>query len=80
LHVTRWKTWWKYFETSVEETQFKVESSDSGTRRRRSTLTLGYLMGDREESGIVAPKWYGYEALVCYVSIVAEEVQNLEDL
>jgi hypothetical protein len=41
----------------VEETQFKVESSDSGTRRRRSTLTLVYLMGDREENGIVAPKW-----------------------
>ncbi|MCI82857.1 hypothetical protein A2U01_0104131, partial [Trifolium medium] len=41
---------------------------------------LGYIMGDREESGIVAPKWYRYGALVCYVSIVAEEVQNLEPL
>ncbi|MCI48597.1 hypothetical protein A2U01_0069840, partial [Trifolium medium] len=65
------------FETLVEENRFEVESSDSGTRRRQSTLAVGYLMGDREESGIVAPKWYGYRAFVCYVSIVAEEVQNL---
>ncbi|MCI94293.1 hypothetical protein A2U01_0115591, partial [Trifolium medium] len=28
----------------------------------------------------VAPKWYGYGDRVGYVSIVAEEVQNLEDL
>ena len=52
-------------------------ASDSGTRRRQSTLALGYLV-DREESEIVAPKWYVYEDLVGYVSIVAEEVQNLE--
>ncbi|MCI56135.1 hypothetical protein A2U01_0077386, partial [Trifolium medium] len=52
----------------------------SGTRRRQSTLALGYLMGDRVESGIVAPKWYGYGDLVRYGLIVAEEVQNLEDL
>ncbi|PNX70668.1 hypothetical protein L195_g057624, partial [Trifolium pratense] len=52
----------------------------SGTRRRRSTLALGYQMGDREESCIVAPKWYSYGDLVGYVSIVAEEGQNLEDL
>ncbi|MCI77661.1 hypothetical protein A2U01_0098931, partial [Trifolium medium] len=37
-------------------------------------------MGDREKSGIVAQKWYGYRDLVGYVSIVAEEVHNLEDL
>jgi hypothetical protein len=43
-------------------------------------MALGYLMRGREESGIVAPKWYDYEDLVGYVSIVAEEVQNLEDL
>ena len=47
---------------------------------KHSTIALGYLMGGREESGIVAPKWYDYEDLVGYVSIVAEEVQNLEDL
>ncbi|MCI89137.1 hypothetical protein A2U01_0110425, partial [Trifolium medium] len=40
---------------------------------------FGYLMRDREKSGIVAPKWYGCGDLVGYVSIVAEEVQNLED-
>ncbi|MCI60233.1 hypothetical protein A2U01_0081488, partial [Trifolium medium] len=57
------------------------ESFTSGTRRRQSTLALGYLVRDREESGIVAPKWYGdYGDLVCHVSIVAEEVQNLKDL
>jgi hypothetical protein len=33
-------------------------------------------MRDREESDIDAPKWYDYEDLVCYVSIVVEEVQN----
>ncbi|MCI85514.1 hypothetical protein A2U01_0106793, partial [Trifolium medium] len=38
---------------TVVETQFEVESSDSGTRRRRSTLSLGYLKGDREKSGFV---------------------------
>jgi hypothetical protein len=43
--------------------------SDSGTRGRQSTLTLGYLMRDREESGIVATKWYGYEDLVYYVQL-----------
>ncbi|MCI86747.1 hypothetical protein A2U01_0108028, partial [Trifolium medium] len=48
------------------------------TRRRQSTLALGYLKGDREESDIVAPKWYTYGAIVCYVSIVAEEVQDLK--
>ena len=47
---------------------------------KHSTMALGYLMRGREESGIVAPKWYDYEDLVGYVSIVAEEVQNLEDL
>ncbi|MCI71792.1 hypothetical protein A2U01_0093055, partial [Trifolium medium] len=26
------------------------------------------------------PKWYGYGDLVGYVSILAKEVQNLEDL
>ncbi|MCI27559.1 hypothetical protein A2U01_0048758, partial [Trifolium medium] len=34
-------------------------------------------MRDRVESDIVAPKWYDYGDLVSYVSIVAEEVQNL---
>jgi hypothetical protein len=52
-----------------------VEPFDSGTRGIQ--LALGYLMVDREESVIVAPKWYDYEDLVCYVSIVAEEVQNI---
>ncbi|KAK2429918.1 glutathione S-transferase L3 [Trifolium repens] len=37
-------------------------------------MALGYLMRGREESGIVAPKWYDYEDLVGYVSIVAEEL------
>ena len=45
---------------------------------KHSTMALGYLMRGREESGIVAPKWYDYEDLVGYVSIVAEEVQDLE--
>ena len=44
---------------------------------KHSTMALGYLMRGREESGIVAPKWYDYEDLVDYVSIVAEGVQNL---
>jgi hypothetical protein len=44
------------FETLVEESRFEVEPSDSGTRGRLSTVALGYLMGDRDESGIVAPK------------------------
>jgi hypothetical protein len=39
--------------TLVEESQFEVEPSDSETRGRLSTLALGYLMGDREESGIL---------------------------
>ncbi|MCI91242.1 hypothetical protein A2U01_0112536, partial [Trifolium medium] len=45
----------------------------SGTRRRQSTLALGYLKGDREDSGMAMEP-------LCYVSIVAEEVQNSEDL
>jgi hypothetical protein len=48
----------------VEETQFEVESSESGTRGRQSTLTFGYLMGNGEESGIVEPNRYYYEHLV----------------
>jgi hypothetical protein len=64
----------------VEETQFEVESFISETIRRQSTLTLRYLLKDREDSGIVAPKKYCYEYLVCYVPIEAEKVQNLEDL
>ena len=56
------------------ETQFEVESSKSG---RLSTLTLGYLIGDREESGCVEPKG-NHGDLVGNVSIVAEEVQDLE--
>ena len=47
---------------------------------KQSTIALGYLMRDREESGIVASKWNGYGNLVGYVSIVTEEVQNLKDL
>ena len=31
---------------------------------KQSTIALGYLMRDREESGIVASKWYGYGNLV----------------
>ncbi|MCI12460.1 hypothetical protein A2U01_0033565, partial [Trifolium medium] len=42
--------------TLVEIAQFEVESSDSGTRRRQSTLAFVYLVRDGEESGIVAPK------------------------
>ncbi|PNX57687.1 hypothetical protein L195_g050530 [Trifolium pratense] len=53
-----------------------VESFTSGTRKRQSTLALGYL-GDWEESGSVAPKEFSYGDLVDYVSIVAEEVQNM---
>ncbi|MCI80251.1 hypothetical protein A2U01_0101522, partial [Trifolium medium] len=40
----------------------------------------GYLMGDREESGIVAPKGNDHGDLVCCVSIVAEEGQDLEKI
>ncbi|PNX84345.1 hypothetical protein L195_g040405 [Trifolium pratense] len=54
----------------------KVESFTSGTRKRKSTLALGYL-GDREESGSVAPKEFSYGDLVDYVPIMAEEVQNM---
>jgi hypothetical protein len=61
------------FKTLVEESQFEVEPSGSETRGRQSTLALDYLMEDREESGIVAPKWYDYEDLVGYVLIEAEE-------
>ena len=57
------------------ETQFEVESSKSG---RLSTLTLGYLIGDRDESGCVEPKGCNHGDLVGNVSIVAEEVQDLE--
>ncbi|MCI54279.1 hypothetical protein A2U01_0075528, partial [Trifolium medium] len=57
-----------------------MESSDSGTRRRQSTLAFGYLMGDREESGIVAPKGDDHGDLVCCVSIVTEEVQDHEKI
>ena len=31
---------------------------------KHSIIALGYLMGGREESGIVAPKGYDYEDLV----------------
>ncbi|MCI08818.1 hypothetical protein A2U01_0029899 [Trifolium medium] len=61
----------------MEKTQFKVESFTSGTRGRQSTLAPSYLVRDREGSDIVAPKKYSYGDLVCYVSIEAEEVQNL---
>ncbi|KAK2450625.1 hypothetical protein QL285_009738 [Trifolium repens] len=64
------------FETLVEF-QFEVESSDSGTRGGKPTLALGYLAGDREESGSVAPFGYDCEDLVGYVPIEAEEVQDL---
>ncbi|MCH90050.1 hypothetical protein A2U01_0010956, partial [Trifolium medium] len=47
------------------------------TRRRQSTLAHSYLVRDREVSDIVAPKKYGYGDLLYYVSIEAEEVQNL---
>ncbi|KAK2378990.1 hypothetical protein QL285_066836 [Trifolium repens] len=54
--------------------KFEVESSKSG---RLSTLTLGYLIGDREESCCVEPKG-NHGDLVGNISIVAEEVQGLE--
>ncbi|MCI30181.1 hypothetical protein A2U01_0051390, partial [Trifolium medium] len=38
---------------TLAETQFGVESSNSG---RQTTLTLGYVIRDWEESGIVEPK------------------------
>ncbi|MCI45496.1 hypothetical protein A2U01_0066735, partial [Trifolium medium] len=56
---------------TLVETQFEVESSNSG---RQSTLAFGYLIGDREESGIVEPNGYDHGDLVGYISIVAEEV------
>ncbi|MCI72154.1 hypothetical protein A2U01_0093417, partial [Trifolium medium] len=37
-------------------------------------------MGDKEKSGIVEPKGDDHGALVCCVSIVAEEVQDLEKI
>ncbi|CAJ2666798.1 unnamed protein product [Trifolium pratense] len=60
---------------TLVETQFEVESSNSG---RQSTLTLGYLIGDREEGGSVEPKRDDHGDLVGYISIVSEEVQDLE--
>ncbi|MCI32558.1 hypothetical protein A2U01_0053772, partial [Trifolium medium] len=54
---------------TLVETQFEVESPDSGTRGRQSTLALGYLVRDAEKSGIVAPKRYDHGDLVGYVSI-----------
>ncbi|PNX62542.1 hypothetical protein L195_g061195, partial [Trifolium pratense] len=54
---------------------FEVESSNSG---RQSTLALGYLIGDREKDDIVEPKGDDHGDLVGYVSIVSEEVQDLE--
>ncbi|MCI66577.1 hypothetical protein A2U01_0087835, partial [Trifolium medium] len=35
---------------TLVETQFKVESFGSGTKGRQSTLALGYLMGDMDDS------------------------------
>ncbi|MCI43456.1 hypothetical protein A2U01_0064693, partial [Trifolium medium] len=55
---------------TLVETRFEVESFDSETKGRQSTLALGYLMGDMEENGIVAPKGDDHGALVCCVSIV----------
>ncbi|MCI87297.1 hypothetical protein A2U01_0108579, partial [Trifolium medium] len=37
-------------------------------------------MGDREENSIVEPKGGDHGAHVCCVSIVAEEVQDLEKI
>ncbi|MCI59873.1 hypothetical protein A2U01_0081128, partial [Trifolium medium] len=37
-------------------------------------------MGDKEESSVVALKGDDHGALVCCVSIVAEEVQDLEKI
>ncbi|MCI53478.1 hypothetical protein A2U01_0074725, partial [Trifolium medium] len=54
---------------TLVETQFKVESFDSGTKGRQSTLAFGYLMGDKDESDIVGPKGCDHEDLVGYVSI-----------
>ena len=45
---------------TLVETQFEVESSNSG---RQSTLALGYLIVDMEESGIVEPKGMTMETL-----------------
>ncbi|MCH99335.1 hypothetical protein A2U01_0020347, partial [Trifolium medium] len=59
------------FETLVEKTQFEVESSDSGTRKRQPTLSPSYLLRDMEGSGIVTPKKYGCEDLVCYICLYA---------
>ncbi|PNX86485.1 hypothetical protein L195_g042563 [Trifolium pratense] len=52
-----------------------MESSNSGGQ---STLALGYLIRDRDERGIVEPKGDDHGDLVDYVSIVDEEVQDLE--
>ena len=35
-----------------------------GLEEDKQSIALGYLMRDREESGIVASKWYGYGNLV----------------
>ncbi|PNX69854.1 hypothetical protein L195_g064623, partial [Trifolium pratense] len=45
---------------------------------RQSTLALGYLIGDKEEGDIVEPKGDDHGEFVGYVSIVAEEVQDIE--
>ncbi|PNX57351.1 hypothetical protein L195_g050356, partial [Trifolium pratense] len=60
---------------TLVETQFEVESSNSG---RQSTLTLGYLIEDMEEGDSVETKRYDHGDLVGYVSIVSEEVQDLK--
>jgi hypothetical protein len=52
------------FHFKVEEFHLEVEASDSETIGTETSLALGYLVGDREENGSVAPKWYDYENLV----------------
>jgi hypothetical protein len=62
------------YEARVEETQFEVEYFISWIRRRQPTLATFYLVRDKQGSGIIAPKWYDYEDLMCYVPIETEEV------
>ncbi|PNY10387.1 hypothetical protein L195_g006963 [Trifolium pratense] len=58
----------------VKETQFEVEYSDTGTKRRQSILTHSYQVKDWEGSDVDAPEEYDYEHLVCYSFVESKEI------
>ncbi|PNX64636.1 hypothetical protein L195_g062213, partial [Trifolium pratense] len=59
---------------TLVETRFEVESSNSG---KQSTLALGYLIGDREESGIVEPEGMTMETLWVMFQLWLKKCKNL---